>query len=133
MRSFLPELCALTGLLLASACLSRTPPGVFLASQPPGARIVVNERDSGFVTPCLIALDREERHRVRLELAGHEPREVVLVPGKRVLFIPYYHAVSEGQHFPLFARTEDLFFPLRTDKNLQPGRIHLRLHPVPLD
>jgi hypothetical protein len=126
---------ALAGaLLLGSACLDVTPPGVFFATQPPGARIVLNDVDSGFVTPCLLAVDKSRAHEVRLELQGYEPRAFRIERGRRVMIIPWYHAVTpELVHFPLFARTEDLLAPIRIDKNLVPGRIYVRLHPLGVD
>ena len=117
--------------LAAPACINVTPPGVFFATQPPGARVVLDEVDSGFVTPCMIDLDKSKAHEVRLELQGYEPRIFQVQPGGQVVMIPWYHAVTpESIHFPLFATTEDLFFPLRLNENHVPGRIHVRLHPL---
>lgn len=115
----------------SSACVNVTPPGVFFASQPPGARVVLNKVDSGFVTPCIIDLDKEHSYEVRLELQGYEPRVFQVQPGGQVIMVPWYDGVTpESIHFPLFATTEDLFFPLRLNENNVPGRIHVRLHPL---
>ena len=121
----------LTLALGPSSCVNVTPPGVFFATQPPGARVVLDEVDSGFVTPCMIALDKSHSYEVRLELQGYEPRVFQVQPGGQVVMIPWYNAVPpETIHFPLFATTEDLFFPLRLNENNVPGRIHVRLHPL---
>ncbi len=124
-------LVALAALFVSAACVNVTPPGVFFASQPPGARILLDEVDSGFVTPAMIDLDNAKAYEIRLELQGYEPRTFKIKPGGRVTLVPWYNAVTpESIHFPLFATTEDLFFPLRLDENLVPGRIHVRLHPL---
>ena len=97
----------LTLTLATAACVNVTPPGVFFATQPPGARVVLNEVDSGFVTPCMIDLDKSRVHEVRLELQGYEPRVFQVQPGGSVILVPWYHAVTpESIHFPLFATTE---------------------------
>jgi hypothetical protein len=77
MRSFSAPFL-LAALASLASCLNITPCGTTLASEPPGARVRVDGRDSGWVTPCLIALDAEETHVVTLELDGFAPREVVL-------------------------------------------------------
>jgi len=40
-------------------------------SEPPGARVIVDKQDTGFVTPCRITLASRDEHRVELELAGY--------------------------------------------------------------
>jgi hypothetical protein len=120
-------------LLLGTACINVTPPGVFFASQPPGARVVLDDVDSGYVTPCMIDLDDDRPHEVRLEFQGYQTRVFRVVPGKRVLVIPWAYAVSENVQFPLFAPTQDLFYPRRVDKNSVPGRVYVRLHPQGAD
>lgn len=110
-----------------------TPPGVFFASHPPGARIFLDEVDSGFVTPCMIDIDDDRPHEVRLEFQGYQTRIFRVVPGKRVTVIPWAYAISEDIQSPLFACTDDLFFPRRIDNNSVPGRVYVRLHPQGAD
>ena len=131
LRRLAATLAVLVSGLAGAGCINVTPPGVLFATQPPGARVMLDEVDSGFVTPCLIDLDDTQAHEIRLELQGYEPRSFRVLPGHRVMFVPWYHAVSpESLHFPLFATQKDLFFPFRVDRNLVPGRVHVRLHPL---
>ena len=126
-------LFAAMGWLLGAGqgCLNTTPPGVLFASQPAGAKIVLDENDSGFVTPTLLSLERDKAYEVRLELQGYEPRTLRVEPGHRVLIIPWSDAViADGVQFPLFATTEDLFFPRRVDDSHVPGRVFVRMRPL---
>jgi hypothetical protein len=44
---------------LPGGLLDVSPPGTAFASEPPGARVEIDGQDSGWVTPCMIALDVE--------------------------------------------------------------------------
>lgn len=121
----------LVGLLLP-ACITTTPPGVAISSTPPGATVAVDGRDSGYVTPCDLALDPEESHRVTLTHPGFAPLELVLRRDRTIDVVQWsegYQATT-GPAFPLFLPGVDFFFPVKIDRGLSPGRIHARLQPL---
>jgi hypothetical protein len=131
----MPKPIVATVLLLAAllgACRSTTPCGTLLASSPPGARILVNGNDSGFVTPCVLALAEGDRHLIRFELPGFEPAGLPLSPQMRIEFISWMEGYSPWSqlHFPLFLPFFDLFKPVRVNRALSPSRVHVRLHPT---
>lgn len=132
--------CALLAAALAAGCTSatKTPielayntsaPGVSLSSQPPGARVLIDDEDSGFFTPCVLALDRDEKQRVRFELPGYEPATRVLEPNTRRTYIPW----SDGDlgsarwRFPLFLPLGAVLVPLKVDDSHSPWRVHVKL------
>lgn len=49
-------------------------------SQPAGARIVIDGRDTGLVTPAAVPLDEPHPSAVELQLAGHQPGREPLTP-----------------------------------------------------
>lgn len=107
------------------------PPGVFFSSDPPGARILIDGRDSGYVTPRMIALDEGERHRVELRMAGFDTHSMRLLPNKRVTWVVWDDGVATlyGLTFPLYLSFGDLVAPRRVNKLPAPGRIFVRLEP----
>ncbi|NOT30502.1 MAG: PEGA domain-containing protein [Planctomycetes bacterium] len=138
MRPSLLVPAQLVALLLALAgaagCVSIAPPGTFLASEPPGASVLVDGRDSGWVTPCTIALDEDEIHVVRVALEGYAPREVVLNPDRRLLIASWDQAVSGVKstlRFPTRMPAGQFLFPFREFQTLAPGRVFVRLRPEP--
>jgi len=132
MRSLLvlPLLAALTCL---AGCMSASPCGVTVASEPPGARVHVNGRDSGWVTPCQIALDAEETHVVTIVMDGFAPRELVLEPLRRHGIVAWHQGVNGVKstiRFPLLLPTTDLLLPFRESQALAPGRVFVRMRPA---
>src|SRR5262245_10972281 len=87
-----PTLALVLALVLAltgAGCVSASPPATTFASEPSGARVLVDGRDSGFVTPCLIDLGTDEPRAVTLVLDGFEKREIQLDPHRRTRFIAW--------------------------------------------
>lgn len=130
-----PSLRSLPLLLLASlaGCLDITPPGTSFASDPAGARVLVDGRDSGWVTPCAFTLDDDETHLVSFALVGYTPREVLLVPDDRQSVITWYQGVNGVRstvRFPILLPTIDFLLPLREVQTLAPGRVFVRLRPA---
>lgn len=126
------RLLALPVLALAAACVSATPPGSFLSSEPPGARVLIDGQDSGWVTPCHIALDTERVHSVSLELAGFAPYRIELKPSLRYHVVDWALGATGVQstiHFPIFLPQPDFFAPFRYQRPLQPVRVFARLRP----
>jgi hypothetical protein len=112
--------------------MATTPPGVAISSTPPGATVTIDGRDAGYVTPCDVALDPDESHRVGLTLPGFAPVEMVLRRDRTIDVVQWGegYIASTGPNFPLFLPGVDFFFPLKIDRGLSPGRIHARLQPL---
>ena len=119
--------------LLASCRSGRTQAGVTFSSEPPGARVIVDGVDSGFVTPTALALIRGDWHRVELRREGYEPVTRLISPQIRIYTIPWTDGyIGPGTWwFPLFLGVKDLFFPVLVDDNSSPQRIHARLRLSP--
>lgn len=119
-------------LALPLACRSTAPPGVYFDSRPPGAEVVIDERRTGYVTPCLIALDRDKAFDVRLELAGFRPCELRLVPSDRVERVPWSDGAlaPNGQFAPTALGSEAFFIPYVRSQGHAPGRVFVRLTPL---
>jgi hypothetical protein len=118
--------------LALAACVDITPHRTTIASEPPGARVLIDGRDSGWVTPCHIALDEEEEHVVRVSLAGHESREVVIVPFYRLKIVHWtagVNGVRSTVRFPILLPTIDFLFPFSETDAAAPGRVFVRLRP----
>lgn len=132
MRTMLRNL-APCALLALAGCLDVSPPGTAFATEPPGARLLVDGRDSGWVTPCVVDLDDDDERVVRFELAGHVPRELVLVPLERHRIVDWYTGVNGVRstiRAPVFMPMTDLVLPLRETRSLAPGRVFVRLRPA---
>ena len=112
--------------------MSTTPPGTFLGSTPPGARILVDGHDSGFVTPSSIDLSGEGRVRVDLELAGYLPARIVLAPHGTTQAVTWRQGAPSkwaSLHVPLALEAQDLFAPFKRNGGPHPQRVHIRLRP----
>src|SRR5262245_57451271 len=110
---------ALALLAVATAlagCLNVSPAGTAFASDPPGARVQVDGKDSGWVTPCLIALNVAKEHHVTISLAGYELRDVVLEPDTRRSIVSWYQGLNgmrSTTRFPMLLPTRDLLQQMR--------------------
>lgn len=116
-------------MLLAALCGCKiTERPVSLQSDPPGANILVDGEETGFVTPALLRLDRK-RQTVRLELPGYVAEERELIPGKRRGTL-YWREMSVSYrtwNFPLWLNRDDVFTPYKVDKSLMPNRLFVRM------
>lgn len=125
---------ALLFLLGPAACKNVTPAGAVFDSQPPGARVLIDGRDSGYATPCQIALDEDEDYDVRLELEGFEPAEVRLRESSVTYVIPwslaYAHHIDWIFPVPLFLPLEDMLLPWRETESHSPWRVFVHLRPA---
>lgn len=126
----------LFGMLLALIALSScarniSPPGVFFSSEPPGARILFDGLDSGYVTPRMIALNKGERYRVSFELPGFYPQQLVMLPNKRAYWIAWEEGVvgMHGLLFPMFLSVGELAIPRRVNTVHAPSRVFVRMDP----
>ena len=117
-------------LLGASSCISTAPaPILALSTQPPGAMIIINGEETGFATPCLLAVE-EELMRVDIILEGYDP-ETRIVTRDPKLETRYWSEMNSGSRTwrsPLSLPIHDVFAsPVREVMILAPGRIFSRL------
>ena len=124
---------ALLPLLLAAAtssCLiQRSQPGVLVSSTPPGAKLFVDGRDSGFLTPAAISLSRRDPHRLDVELEGYRTASRIVTPDGPVHVVPWTAGYVGPQSFwfPIFLPIADFLLPVRIDDGFSPERIHIAL------
>lgn len=118
---------ALTVASLASCQFVRRP-GVALSTSPPGARVSVDGRDTGFLTPCVLELDRDD-HRLDFELPGYQSVSRLVTCDREVYVILWEEMALNWQvwHFPLWLNYIDTFAPIKIDNGSTPGRIFVRL------
>lgn len=117
-------LCAATG-----SCLElRDSNGVMFATTPPGARVVVDGADSGYVTPCHVALPPAS-HDIDLVLDGYLPASVHVDEGGETWLILWDEAWMNEQtwRFPLWLNARDGLFPLKKDITFNPARVYVAL------
>ena len=102
---------------------------MLFATDPPGARVVLDGVDSGFVTPCHIALENKSAQRVDLELAGYETASRVVTNGSRAYAILWNEMIVSNNtwHFPLWLPIEDFVIPFKISRGSTPGRLFVRL------
>jgi len=124
--SLLPALLLLA---LGSCARNISPPGVFFSSEPPGARILVDGKDSGYVTPRMVAFDANESYHVTFDLPGFLDEEVVLLPHKIGYWIAWEEGVVNmyGLRFPLYLSMGDMLIPRRVNTIQAPSRVFVRM------
>ncbi len=124
LRWILPVLLALT----SSCSMLKRERGVAISSDPPGAAIVLDGRDSGFVTPTVLNIDDDH---VNLELVrpGYETarRRLVDVSRMDTVFWDEMSIHYNTWNFPLWLNVEDFFLPVKFKGGLQPARVFVRL------
>jgi hypothetical protein len=120
-------LAALAGL---PACSMLAPNrAVALSTNPPGATVKVDGRNSGFVTPCQIQLDIDEDVRLDFEVPGFRPETRYLTPDDAVYSILWTEMYVGPQtwHFPLWLPFGDILAPVKWTEGHAPGRVHVDL------
>ncbi|MFN0243030.1 MAG: PEGA domain-containing protein [Planctomycetota bacterium] len=120
---------ALVVVALASCVSLRKPRAVALSSDPPGARVRIDGRDCGFVTPCWISLDPDEEYRVAFEYPGYATAERLLTSRRQTEVILWKDQLVSTRVwlFPLWLNLEDFVTPIKTAKVSEPGRVYVRL------
>lgn len=131
---------SLAALLVLGSCATakRTPtdfefgptqPGIQISSQPPGAEVWIDGDFSGFCTPCVLAVERGDTHRLELRLAGYETIERRLEPHRELRAIPWREGDTNATHwrFPIFLTLGGFLWPIRLDSDPWPSRLHARL------
>ncbi|MBL8857421.1 MAG: PEGA domain-containing protein [Planctomycetes bacterium] len=130
MRTRSKALAPVAALLLLPSCvLVSRPSGIVVSSDPPGATVLIDRHDSGFVTPCVLDVDADDDKRVDIELKGYEPETRFLTKDHEVYTI-LWREMSVGYKtfdFPLFLNFRDFFVPVKYRETVAPGRIHVRL------
>jgi len=120
-------------LLACGGCISIEPdPTLSISTDPPGAQVLINDVDTGFATPCLLAVD-QELMKVDIRLRGYEDetRIVTRDPKLETRYWSEMNSSSRTWRFPLWLNIHDLFnHPVREVMLLAPGRIFIRLDPV---
>ncbi|HUR29660.1 MAG TPA: PEGA domain-containing protein [Planctomycetota bacterium] len=121
------------GFYLATATINAFPEsrGIMVASQPVGARVLVDGRDSGFATPCCLAIDRKKQ-RIDLVLDGYQPASRVVTDDDRTYLI-YWDEAYLGPNtyrFPTFLNFYDGWVPVRFEQTYSPERLFVRLRPA---
>jgi hypothetical protein len=114
----------------ASACSSfRRERGVSFSTDPPGAQVLLDGKDTGFVTPCQLRVPDRNSLDVELIREGYEPARRRLVDTTRahLLFWKEMSVHYNTWHFPLWLNFEDFFIPLKVDDEPLPARIFVRL------
>ncbi len=126
LRRLLPLACSL---LTGGCALFDHSTKVVLASDPPGARVLIDDRDSGFVTPCVLELDPQDRTRMSLELPGYDKAQRMLVPEYDVYALLWrdMYLNPNTWYAPIWLNMRDFFVPIKTDRRLSPSRIFVRL------
>ncbi len=121
--------CLAAALLLASCSTMGRGRHVAFASDPPGARVVVDGKDSGFVTPCHIALPTDATQQVDLVLPGHKKETRVLTPKQETDVVFWQEAYIREQvwRFPLWLALPDFVAPVKAKTVLLPARVFVRM------
>jgi len=120
----LPVLSALLALL---AGCSNT--GIHFSSAPPGARVLVDGVDTGFVTPCALDLDDDDEIDVEFVLPGYETARRRLVDDT-VTYVLLWREMRISMNtwkFPLWLGFEDFFVPVKVRSGKAPSRVFVRL------
>lgn len=128
LRALLPVLACATALPSCNVLFDRSMQ-LSVASDPPGARILVNANDSGFVTPSLLELDTGENMRIDLEYPGYVTATRILTPDNQVWAVLWsdMYVRSEVWHFPLWLDARNFLVPVKFDRTLSPSRLYVRL------
>ena len=125
-----PLMPVLGALLACASCISTEPdPTLSISTYPPGAQVLINGVDTGFATPCMLAVE-DELMKVDVRLKGYEPehRFVTRDPKLEVRHWSEMNSSTRTWRFPFWLNIHDLFnHPVREIMLLAPGRIFIRL------
>lgn len=120
----------LAAVALCPSCIAnKSLPGVTLHSTPAGAQVFIDGEDTGFVTPCAIALDEEEVHLIEVRMEGYETVRRRVHPGG-TLDLVYFRDADRWPRYwpnPVLLPFEDVWFPVKRNDSLRPSRLHVRL------
>lgn len=116
-------------LLLCGLAACRNTPPVYFSSSPPGAILVVDGQETGFVTPCAVDLEDVDSRTVEFRLNGFEPAVRVLRYQERADLVYWTEASGDLKtwNFPLWLGSRDFFLPKKNLSGESPSRIYVRL------
>ena len=128
-------LLAGAGLYVVTAVANSRPEsrGVLVSSKPLGARVLIDGKDSGFATPCCLAIDDREQ-RIDLVLDGYQTASRV-VNGDGRTYLIYWNDGYPGPstyRFPMYLNFYDFYVPLRFEETYSPERLFVRMRPAPV-
>jgi PEGA domain-containing protein len=108
--------------------LSPRAPGISISSAPPGARVLIDGKDTGFVTPCDLGVPREKLE-IQLVLDGYQPAVRRVVPDEKHYLVTWEEAAVNPNtwNFPLWLNYEDGLVPYRYERGYSPMRIFVRM------
>lgn len=121
----------IAALVLGAGCtvVGSSQAAVSFATDPPGARVVVDRKDSGFVTPCRLTLPSGSRHRVDLVMPGYAPVSLRVERGPHAEVVLWRDMYVRPQvwRFPLWLNLEDALEPVKIRRTYSPGHVFVRL------
>ena len=118
-------LSTLLAVALAASCVAvERSPGLVIASDPAGARVLVDGRESGFMTPCTLGLTRE-RHQIDLILPGYKVARIQVYPESRTYAMRWSDMYQDEQtwNFPGWLNYKDFIAPVKKELYWSPSRI----------
>lgn len=98
-----------------------------VSSDPPGARVLIDGADTGFVTPTMIEVDN--RARLDLELPGYETATRQIRSDSQ-LWVAHWDemSLSPGNwRFPLWLNIVDAVPPVKLHSGPSPSRVFVRM------
>jgi hypothetical protein len=118
----------LLALLLACLSCGAVRP-VHFSSEPPGARLLVDGEDSGFVTPVALDLVDRKLRTVEFVLPGYATatRFLTLQDRSELVLWKDSQLTARVWRFPFWLNTEDFFIPLKDYSGESPARVFVRL------
>lgn len=123
----MPRLTSLLFLLVCVSCSAVRP--VHFASEPPGARILVDGEDSGFVTPVALDLEDRELRKVEFVLPGYATATRMLTLQERSEIVTWKDSQLTARvwRFPLWLNTRDFWIPVKDLDGESPARVFVRM------
>lgn len=99
------------------------------SSSPPGATLVVDGQETGFVTPCALDLEDADVRMVQFRLPGYEvaTRELRSMDRSDLVYWREASGNLKTWNFPVWLGAEDFFIPRKDLSGEAPSRVHVRL------
>ena len=114
---------------LALASCGTTPP-VHIATDPPGATVVVDGKDTGFITPCTLDLSDRSFRQIDMLLPGYRRASRLVIDRDRQEYVLWRDATAQYRtwRLPIWLGWSDFFWPIKDLGGPSPNRIFVRLH-----